>query len=98
MKLPKNLIQVDIDPEANGRTYPSAWFMVGDAAATLNGLATRLKGRLAVEAGYRAAFGAMKAEARAAFKATLGPYASFSEQLQEQVMPADAVLGCGTSR
>jgi acetolactate synthase-1/2/3 large subunit len=91
VKLPKNLIQVDIDPEANGRTYPSAWFMVGDAGPTLSGLASRLKGRLQVEAGYREAFGAMKAEARAAFKATLGPYASFADQLRA-VMPADAIF------
>lgn len=91
VKLPANLIQVDIDPEANGRTYPNAWFMVGDTAATLAGLAARLKGRLAVEPGYRAAFGAMKAEAQAAFKATLGPYATFADQLRA-AMPADAIF------
>jgi len=90
VRLPKNLIQVDIDPEANGRTYPSAWFMVGDVAATLAGLAARLRGRMQVEAGYAAAFGAMKAAALAAFKATLGPYATFSEQLRA-VMPRDAI-------
>ncbi len=90
VKLPANLIQVDIDPEANGRTYPNAWFMVGDTAATLAGLAARLKGRLAVEAGYRAEFAAMKAQARADFMATLGPYATFADQLRA-VMPADAL-------
>ncbi len=90
VKLPANLIQIDIDPEANGRTYPNAWFMVGDTAATLAGLAARLKGRLAVEPGYRAEFSAMKAQARADFMATLGPYATFADQLRA-VMPADAL-------
>jgi len=90
VKLPANLIQIDIDPEANGRTYPNAWFMVGDTAATLAGLAARLKGRLAVEPGYRAEFAAMKAQSRADFMATLGPYATFADQLRA-VMPADAL-------
>jgi acetolactate synthase-1/2/3 large subunit len=90
VKLPANLIQVDIDPEANGRTYPNAWFMVGDTAATLAGLAARLKGRLAVEPGYRAEFAAMKTQARADFMATLGPYATFADQLRA-VMPKDAL-------
>jgi acetolactate synthase-1/2/3 large subunit len=91
VKLPKNLIQVDIDAEANGRTYPSAWFMVGDAAATLSGLAARLKGRWQAASGYREEFAAMKAAAQAAFKATLGPYATFADQLRA-AMPADAIF------
>lgn len=90
VRLPKNLIQVDIDPEANGRTYPSAWFMVGDVGPTLAGLAARLKGRMQVAPGYAAEFAAMKATALAAFKDTLGPYATFSEQLRA-VMPRDAI-------
>lgn len=90
VRLPKNLIQVDIDPEANGRTYPSSWFMVGDVGPTLSGLASRLAGRMQVAPGYAAAFGTMKAMALAAFKDTLGPYATFSEQLRA-VMPRDAI-------
>ena len=90
VRLPKNLIQIDIDPEANGRTYPSAWFITGDVGPTLSGLASRLAGRMQVAPGYAEQFHAMKATALAAFKDTLGPYANFSEQLRA-VMPRDAI-------
>ena len=90
VRLPKNLIQIDIDPEANGRTYPSAWFITGDVGPTLSGLASRLAGRMQVALGYAEQFHAMKATALAAFKDTLGPYATFSEQLRA-AMPRDAI-------
>jgi acetolactate synthase-1/2/3 large subunit len=91
VKLPANLLHIDIDPGANGRTYPSRWFVCGDAREALDGLAWRLAGRnYAAEGGYADAFMTMKAEAQAAFRATLGPYASFSEQLRA-VMPRDAL-------
>ncbi|MGH7043084.1 MAG: thiamine pyrophosphate-binding protein, partial [Acetobacteraceae bacterium] len=35
LKLPENLIQIDIDPLANGRTYPNQYFVCGDAALAL---------------------------------------------------------------
>ncbi len=90
VRMPKNLIQIDIDPEANGRTYPSSWFMVGDVGPTLSGLAARLKGRMQVAPDFAAAFHAMKVNALEAFRDTLGPYGSFSAQLRA-VMPRDAI-------
>ncbi|MGC8475194.1 MAG: thiamine pyrophosphate-binding protein [Acetobacteraceae bacterium] len=91
LKLPANLIQIDVDPLANGRTYPNNFFMCGDAALTLRGLAARLDGRFAPEPGYQAEFAAMKARARATFLDSLGVYGGFADQLAA-VLPDDAIF------
>jgi len=90
LKLPDNLIQVDSDPAANGRTYPSRYFVCGDARATLEGLVSRIEGKLRVAPGYTQEFAALKLAAQREFIATLGAYGSFSEQLRK-VMPKDAI-------
>jgi acetolactate synthase-1/2/3 large subunit len=91
LKLPANLIQIDVDPLANGRTYPNNFFVCGDAALTLRGLAARLDGRFAPEPGYQGEFAAMKARARAAFLDSLGVYGGFADQLAA-VLPPDAIF------
>jgi acetolactate synthase I/II/III large subunit len=90
MKLPSNLIQADVDAAANGRTYPNQYFIQGDAELVAQGLARRLKGRIAVEPGFAADVGRTKALATEEYLATLGPYASFAGQLRA-VMPRDAL-------
>ncbi len=89
VKLPGNLVQIDVDPAANGRTYPVRQFVCGDAALTLEALLGRLGG-MAVDPGFGAEFRAMKAAAQEAFRASLGPYADFPRQLRA-VMPRDAL-------
>ncbi|HEY8289031.1 MAG TPA: thiamine pyrophosphate-dependent enzyme, partial [Acetobacteraceae bacterium] len=90
VKLPENLIQIDSDPAANGRTYASRYFVCGDARATLDGLAARIADRLRVGPGYTDEFAALKQAAQKDFIATLGVYGTFSEQLR-RVMPKDAI-------
>ncbi|MGG5809477.1 thiamine pyrophosphate-binding protein [Falsiroseomonas sp. CW058] len=90
LKLPRNLVQVDVDPRAAGRTYPSAQFVAGDAAAVLGGLARRLGGRLGIEPGFAAELARTRDAARAAYRDTLGPYADFPAQLRA-AMPRDAL-------
>jgi acetolactate synthase-1/2/3 large subunit len=90
LKLPPNIIQIDTDPSANGRTYASSYFVTGDAKATLEGLLTRIEGKLKVAAGYTDEFAALKKTAQQEFLGTLGVYNSFSEQLRK-VMPTDAI-------
>ena len=90
LRLPRTLVQVDIDPGANGRTYPCALFVCGDAAATLAGLRRRLAGRIAVEAGFGRDLARARHLAAEAYRATLGPYASFPAALRK-AMPRDAV-------
>jgi acetolactate synthase-1/2/3 large subunit len=90
VRLPENIVQIDSDPAANGRTYRSGYFVCGDAKATLEGLAARLEGRLKPQPGYQDEFRALKRAAQAAFIGTLGVYGSFAEQLRK-VMPRDAI-------
>jgi acetolactate synthase-1/2/3 large subunit len=90
VKLPPNIIQVDIDPLANGRTYANTWFVCGDVQATLDALLPRIEGRLRIEPDYRGDFAKLKQIARADFLASLGVYGSFPEQLRS-VMPKDAI-------
>lgn len=90
VKLPGNIIQIDVDPMANGRTYANAWFLCADAAATLGLLAERLPGRIAIDPAYPAAFRALREAARADFLASLGVYGSFPAQLAA-VLPKDAI-------
>lgn len=89
VKLPANLVQIDIDPTAEGRTYPCTMFINGDVTLVLAGLAKRLAG-WAPEAGYQDAFAAMKRQARADFAATMGPYATFPADLRA-ALPRDTV-------
>ena len=42
LKLPDNLIQIDIDPNAENRTYPSKIFHLGDGKKVLENLYDRL--------------------------------------------------------
>ena len=90
IKLPPNIIQIDTDPLANGRTYANSYFVCGDAQATLEALLPRIEGRLKLDPSYRSDFAALKATARAEFLATLGVYSMFPEQLRP-VMPKDAI-------
>jgi acetolactate synthase-1/2/3 large subunit len=87
---PKNLIQIDIDPRADGRTYPNQGFVNGEASEVLAAVIERAGPRMQVDPGFRDEFAKLKALARASFKATLGPYATFAEQLRA-VMPKDAI-------
>jgi acetolactate synthase I/II/III large subunit len=90
VQLPSNLVQIDADPRANGRTYASRYFVCGDANATLEALVSRIEGKLQVAAGYADAFAALKRDAQKLFIETLGAYGTFSAQLRK-VMPRDAI-------
>lgn len=89
-KLPANLIHVDVDPAADGRTYPNTLFVQGDAQLVAQGLAKRLKGRLHTDPAFPADLAETKRRAVEEFLATLGPYHGFCEQLRA-VMPRDAL-------
>lgn len=90
VKLPDNMIQIDADATANGRTYPNKFFVCGDAKVTLQALLDRVKGKLNIDPAFPAQVTALKAKARAAFIASLGPYATFPDQIRA-AMPRDAV-------
>lgn len=90
MKLPRTLIHVDCDPSANGRTYANSLFIHGDAALAMAGIAERLAGRSAIDAGFAEDFAATRARARAEYLDTLGPYAAFPDAIRA-ALPRDGV-------
>lgn len=90
VKLPANLIQIDVDPLANGRTYPNQYFVCGDAKLTLRGLLERIEGRTKIEPNYQNEFRDLKRRTVAAYLDTLGVYGTFSSQLRA-VLPNDAI-------
>ncbi|MES3000484.1 MAG: thiamine pyrophosphate-binding protein [Pseudomonadota bacterium] len=89
-KLPKNLVQIDIDPAANGRTYTNEMFVCADTAATLSLLADRLKGKLNVDKSFLDEVVTAKVMANEAFRKTLGPYGTLPDKLRA-VMPRDCM-------
>jgi acetolactate synthase-1/2/3 large subunit len=90
VKLPSNIVHIDVDPLANGRTYANTYFVCGDARATLEALLPRIEGRMSIDPAYRGDFATLKQTARAEFIATLGVYRTFPDQLRA-VMPKDAI-------
>ncbi|MDQ2802772.1 MAG: thiamine pyrophosphate-binding protein, partial [Pseudomonadota bacterium] len=90
LKLPPNMIQIDIDPLANGRTYPNQYFVCGDARLALEGLVRRIEGTWDPDPNYQAEFADLKTRARADFLETLGAYSGFADQLRA-VLPKDAL-------
>lgn len=89
-RLPKNLVRIDTDPAADGRTYANTGFVCGDSAHALGGLAARLQGRWEPDPAFRADVAATGARVREALRASLGPYADFPRQMRA-AMPADAL-------
>jgi acetolactate synthase-1/2/3 large subunit len=84
LKLPQPLLRIDADPMANGRCYRSAQFVCGDAALTLNALADRLEGRMKVDPSFAADLRAAHAQAVAALRDGLGPYAALVDAVQAE--------------
>jgi len=93
MPLPENLIQIDIDPAANGRTYASTIFHCGEAGAALGALADRLSsgGGLSIDPALAADAAAAKQAAYDNFPKALGAYETFPAQMRA-AMPRDAVF------
>lgn len=90
LRLPKNRAQIDIDPRADGRTYPCSLFVSGDAALTLKELASRLQGRMQIDPGFASDIATTRSKAAENYRSKLGPYAGFPAQLRD-AMPRDAI-------
>lgn len=72
LKLPQPLIQVDVDAAMDGRAYPAALFVQGDAALFLAGLADRVAGKLRIDPAFAADLAAARAAAVAGMREALG--------------------------
>lgn len=90
LKLPSPLYQIDADPAADGRSYPSDIFVAGDSAWSLAMLADRLEGRLKPDPKFRKDLAAAREAAEAGMRESLGPYNSVLDVVQHAV-PHDFV-------
>ena len=84
LKLPQPLLRIDADPMANGRCYPSPQFVCGDAALTLEALADQLQGRMKIDPAFAADLRKAHAQAVAALRDGLGPYAALVDAVQAE--------------
>lgn len=82
LKLPRPLYRIDADPSAEGRCYNSDYFVCGDAALALEGLADRL-GRMSVDPTFMGDLQQARDTAVAGLIDGLGPYSALVEQVQQ---------------
>ena len=85
LKLPERLVRIDADPAADGRGYPSALFVLSDAALALRGLVPAARGAWA---GWRARAAAARDAAEAALRAEVGHYAAIIDAVAEAAQQA----------
>ena len=90
LKLPRPLYRIDALPEAEGRSYPTDQFVVGDSALALDGLAARLTGKLRVDPRFAADLRAAREGAEAALRRGLQPYDGLVDALQA-ALPRDFI-------
>lgn len=85
LKLPRPLLRIDADPASEGRCYQSDYFVSGDAALALDGLADRLEGRMQIDGGFAADLHRAHEAAAGALVEGLGPYSALVQALQQAV-------------
>lgn len=83
LKLPRPLYRVDADAAAEGRGYKSDYFVCGDAALVLEGLADRLEGKMQIDPSFMSDLQEARDVAVAGLIDGLGPYAALVSTLQE---------------
>ena len=83
LKLPKNLIQIDIDPDAQNRTYETSLFHLGDAKKVLNELLFRLKDLAKPSNEWRKEIKSIKEEILNDYRAFLGVYKDFPDIVRQ---------------
>ncbi len=81
LKLPRPLYRIDADASRDARSYPSDGFVTGDAALTLAGLASRLRGRMQIDPAFAADLATTRGAATARIEAMLGPYRGLVDAL-----------------
>jgi len=82
LKLPRPLYRIDADPQSEGRCYTDDFFVAGDSAAALNGLADRLQGRIKPDDAFARDLAATREAAEKLVRDGLGPYDRLLAELQ----------------
>lgn len=90
LRLPKNLVVVDVDPRADRRVYANRLFVQGESRDVLAALLEALPDRLDVDEGFLAKIADAKQSMVGKLRDGLGPYVQLVDALQE-AMPEDSV-------
>ena len=85
MKLPKPLIQIDVEATQGGRNYPIELFLHGDAKDTLSRLLELLPETLEVDPQQSEDIATAKAKSEAALCEKLGPYQVVADTLLSRI-------------
>lgn len=93
LRIPKTHIQIDVDPAALGRTYPSDIGVMGDATRVLRTLLERLdvEGPGSRDPGWLEGVRATKRECRTNHRAALGPQAVVCDAIRD-VLPSNGIV------
>ena len=86
LKLPNNIIQIDIDPEAENRTYKTNLFHCGDGKLVLGELSNRLSKKIVVDNDWINEVLELKNKIIQDYKNNLGAYKDFPEIIR-RVLP-----------
>ena len=90
LKLPDNIIQIDIDPKAENRTYKTDLFHCGDAKIVLGELSNRLSNQLTLEKEWENEISQLKNKIFEDYKSNLGAYKDFPETIRK-VLPENGM-------
>ena len=90
LDLPKNLIRIDCDTAADGRSYPNEQFVQADAVEFLTKLESQLPDKLNIDSGFEHDIREAKQQSISNLRDDIGPYADLVDVLQE-AMPTDSV-------
>ena len=90
LKLPDNIIQIDIDPKAENRTYKTNLFHCGDAKKVLSELSNRLSNQLTLDKEWENEISQLKNKILEDYKNNLGAYKDFPETIRK-VLPENGI-------
>ena len=90
LKLPDNIIQIDIDPKAENRTYKTNLFHCGDAKKVLGELSNRLSNQLTLDKEWENEISQLKNKILEDYKNNLGAYKDFPETIRK-VLPENGI-------
>jgi len=85
LHLPGALYRIDANALAQNRGYASDYFVQGDAATTLAGLADRLEGQMQIDPSFAKDLQAARAQAGQQVDAALGAYVQLKNAVSRQV-------------
>jgi acetolactate synthase-1/2/3 large subunit len=84
-RLPRPLVQIDVDPAQAARNYGIDLFVCADARLALAELARRLPDKLATDTKFLAEVATARTQSERQLARTLGPYGAVADALQRRV-------------